>query len=539
MPDGNRQQDDRLEQKAVSLSHTEWELIGVEAAQNILKWAAAGIGTGRCGIEDIINLLRNDYFARLPKEKPKNETPEPFSLTEDQEQALQIMQSGKNCFVSGGAGVGKSFVTREFIKKAQEDGKSVLVCAPTGIAAINVGGSTIHRLFGIRVQADIYTKYDINEIYDKYRKHIEAPDKPANPLFYADILIIDEISMCRGDLFEMVMAALKGIRDNKKHGRSLQLILVGDFFQLPPILKSRPDIAQVVDGKETLISEADRYNAIYGNRTGFSFLSKSWENIEFCVLNKVIRQRNGDFSNALNNVRIGNADGFQWILDNSSPKPLPDAVWISGINKVVDQKNKQALDKINNKLFSFQMGYCPIEMTERELRTEAARVARDILYLKKDARVIALVNKYEEGGECLFANGMYGTVLDIDADNGIVKVRFENGKTVDVKPHQWEITKYGINVVGGKEKTIEQIVGTFTQFPLTLGYAVTVHKAQGQTISRINVDRQTSFANGQLYVALSRCPDVSSMYIERGVRPKTSEDVKMFYQEQIEQEEWE
>lgn len=145
MPDGDKQRDGGLKRKIISLSSSEWELIGVENAQNILKWVAADIGTGRCGIEDVINLLRNDYLARLPKEKPKNETPAIFSFTEDQEHALQIMQSGKNCFISGGAGVGKSFVTREFIKRVQEDGKSVLVCAPTGIAAINVGGSTSNR----------------------------------------------------------------------------------------------------------------------------------------------------------------------------------------------------------------------------------------------------------------------------------------------------------------------------------------------------------------------------------------------------------
>ena len=449
-----------------------------------------------------------------------------LTLTADQEAALKAMSEGW-CFITGGAGVGKSFVIKQYCENNTD--KNIMLCAPTGVAAINIGGQTIHRLFGLKVKQDIYSKIDVDNQRKYFKNYTHKSEEWINPLFYCDVLILDEISMCRGDVFEMVIATIEGISENEEFGnKQIRLIVVGDFFQLPPILSTDQRIA--LEGSDKKISEKERYSEEYGNNSGFAFLSEGWKyKIKKHELTTVIRQQDKDFADALSKLRVGDIAGYDWIKKNANPDVQDDAIWICGTNKDAETRNKAALDKIDSRLYKSIMSYNivrPDLITQDKLEEDAKKVAKDELHIKVGCKVIALINSYD-GGKLLFTNGMSGEVSDIDEKELKIKVKFSNGKIANVSKHEWEVKHYEVK----KNKKVEATtIASFVQFPLALGYAVTVHKSQSKTYDKINIDSRCNWNVGQLYVAISRATSVNNVYLERNMgSPKTSGEVKAFY----------
>ena len=406
-------------------------------------------------------------------------------LTAGQQQALDAMLNGQNVFLTGDAGTGKSFVLQEFLKRVSRR-KNVICCAPTGIAALRLkNGSTIHRAF----------RLPFLQAYD-YHKHIHPTDEILN----ADIIVIDEISMCRVDLFDYIAEVI--FEANDKTGYERQVIVVGDFFQLPPVLRN--DERQVLRYKYPEIS------------AGFCFSGVNWERFGFMpfVLDEVIRQSEPEYVAMLNSARIGDHECLSYFNERAITNgQIPhDAICLVPTNAKAAAINKMRLAELD--------GDATVFAARQDGTVNAGdKCAEDELILKPQARVIALCNDLE------YRNGQIGTVKRIYNDH--VSVAWDNGHKSDVEMHDWNIMRPQWD----GEVIKHEIVGTFTQLPLRLAYAITIHKSQGQTYAKANVD-PLCFDIGQLYVALSRCESIEGLSLMRRAYPgalRSSEEVANFY----------
>lgn len=426
-----------------------------------------------------------------------------MALKKKQKQALKLLKKGKNVFLSGEAGTGKSFVIEQFKEYLEREGKKYVVAAPTGLAALNIGGVTLHRMFGLSTDALMWYAT---------MKNIEE----------AEVVIVDEISMCRVDNFQKIARAMiafeekpeieEGDREAEKREleicRKKQLVVVGDFFQLPPVLKK--------EEAELLNLTQDR---------AYAFQCPEWEKFNFqsVVLNEVVRQSNKQFIDNLNKIRRGDPEGLDYIIKNARKKSNPNAIYLCGRTDDADNINYINLNKLkkeNNKELHF---YKAIESGEVG---EADRPTRTTIALCIGARVMCMVNAADE-----VVNGMLGTV-DL-LEKGRVGVKFDNGVSHVFEPYKWSIKGFKEEVVEGKKKMVSAEIGTFTQIPLKQAWAITIHKSQGQTYSAVNLNPK-SFAPGQLYVGLSRCTTIKKMHITQTIQPsylKVSEAVKQFYED--------
>lgn len=406
-----------------------------------------------------------------------------MALTKKQNEALKYMQEGENVFLSGEAGTGKSFVLREFLARTD---RKVVVCAPTGIAAINVAGTTLHRVFKVPVEPILPGR--------EPKKSQEVIDK-------ADTIVIDEISMCRFDAFEFVT---KSIRLSEKKTGKKQLIVVGDFLQLPPVL---------TDKDRKILNEGWGQDVV---GDGFAFQGPAWKSFNFrmVVLDEVVRQRgNLDFVTKLNAVRRGNAAALEWFNQNHNPEKQK-GICICALNKETERINKDEISQLKTKAKRY---HAEISGTVNS----SERPTADTLEIKPKMRVMALVN--DQYGE--YQNGTLGTVLKTGANS--VTVEFDNGNATEILPYKWSVYDYKID--DGEVRKVE--IGSFSQIPLKPAYAITIHKSQGQTYDSVNV-MPYCFAAGQLYVALSRCREISGMHLTSKIQPEsliTSMDVLKFY----------
>jgi len=432
-------------------------------------------------------------------------------LTKDQSRALALLESGKNVFLSGEAGTGKSFVLNEFIRRNQN--KNIIVCAPTGIAAINVGGSTLHRVFKIPV--GVSKPNDYNNV-------------PSDAVINADIIVIDEISMCRFDLFEFVVRTikcaemLKQKKDNEeavsngselKINDSKQIIVVGDFYQLAPVINTKD--------KDILFDYWDREKY----SSGFAFQSDLWKDLDFksVVLKEIVRQKGDEeFISNLNKIRTGDRSGIAWFNTHVSKESISNGINICGTNREADGIN----EKESAALKSREMSYTAKSSGQV---TEGDKMTADTLTLKVGMQVMTLVNNVEEG----YQNGSIGKVTALYNDKA--EVLLNNGRSVTVAPYKWEIAGYEIQ----NDKLEKIVLGDFEQLPIKIAYAITIHKSQGQTYSSVNI-LPNCFADGQLYVALSRAQSIAGMSIAYNIPTsslKTSLAVKAFYENLLEEKE--
>lgn len=415
-------------------------------------------------------------------------------LTRGQQEVFDLVQQGRNIYLTGMAGTGKSYVLEKIITWAKASGKNVIVCAPTGIAALNVGGTTLHRALGIRPETTLEL-----ETFAFLAKD--------SPIKACDLMIVDEISMCRLDLFDYLSSALeKAAFVRARSGRlRCQLVVVGDFCQLPPVIPTR---------ERTILNQ--KYGRDIGG--GYAFMSNSWSTWDFVSveLTEAIRQRDRDFVCALNMARVGDMDGVAWIQEHSAKAALPGAIFLTGHNNDVDAENKRRLRELRGKETTYQA----------ETRGEVSgkdKPTADQLTLKPGARVMALVND----SETTYMNGSLGTVVKCKPES--VVVEFDGLGTTEVFAHEWNITVP--TLVDGQTAT--ETIGTFKQIPLKLAWAITIHKSQGQTFEAANIN-PSCWDNGQLYTALSRLTNVEHLYLTHAIDDsflKTSPDVIRFLRE--------
>lgn len=424
------------------------------------------------------------------------------TLTKSQEETYKVLLSGKNVFINGNAGTGKSFIIQKYIKNMRQLGKKVVVTAPSGIAALNIGGYTIHRSFKVPVELSKLTKDD---------KRI----KPNKVMENADIVIIDEISMVSYELFRYI--SLQFFKS--KNIRNKQMIVIGDFFQLPPVLKA---------ADKAVLSK--RFLDYKG---GFAFNSPFWSdyNFQICTLNEIVRQSDEEYINKLNNIRVGNELSLPYFNNrvNSHNNNISNKiVRLFPTNAQVDNYNNSQLDLLTT----------PKEIFTTTVHEYIGKVgegdysAPKELHLKVGARIMTLINDKEKR----YSNGSFGTVINIDIYKEIITVELDTGKLVDISKFIWEIKKPKVKEVyniDGKLETIieDQLIAEIIQYPLKLAYAVTIHKSQGQTFDQVVID-PSCFAYGQLYVALSRCTNVNGLYLLKEIDKNSlivSQDVVDFY----------
>lgn len=418
-------------------------------------------------------------------------------LTEEQKRAMEIMQSGENIFLSGRAGTGKSFLIDQF--KIKNKKKNILTFASTGIAAVNIGGVTVHR--GFKLSAGFH----------KPTKSLKKSEPPRS-IIAADIIIIDECSMLRIDLFEAMIRKIKVANQHRKSKRKkpIQLILVGDFFQLPPVVSS---------------SDSQAMKHYYGNKV-FAFESTYWKSMKFIpiVLQNVQRQSDQAFIDALNEVRLGDASGIDHINLFSNPSFLDGGIILTGLNAEASEINMNELAKINenSKIYSLVKSGS-VKPSELNIDSE--------LQLKINARVMFMINTNE------YKNGELGTVISMDDEK--VKVKKDNGEIVEVSWGFWKIHDYKVvekeSTRNGKKVKIQQVeeveVGMYKQIPLKLAYAITIHKSQGQTFDRVNL-MPYAWDHGQEYVALSRARSLQGLHLMSHIEPsyiRVNDKVKKFY----------
>ncbi|HET7668030.1 MAG TPA: AAA family ATPase [Mycobacterium sp.] len=409
-------------------------------------------------------------------------------LTEEFRHALALLAEGEHLFLTGKAGTGKSTLIRRFMA---ETDRNVVVVAPTGIAALNVDGYTIHRLFGFR------TTTTLRDVLDGgYR-----PGRFTKTLASLHTLIIDEASMVRADVFDMLAAALQrfGPSPGKPFG-GVQIVLVGDLYQLPPV---------VTEG------EADYFSTTY--QTPYFFSANSFRRDDFptVALTTVFRQLGDDRMTAiLNEIREGVLLGHaqEQLNRRTNPDFVPpeDEFWLTlaPTNRLVTARNRQQLERLPG-----------------DELIQHARVSGDLslfdppveetLRFKVGAQVMMLNN--DQGNR--WVNGTIGRVIGVDYDRygAVVEVEFPDGSCADVTPYGWEATRPVVD--GGALR--REVIGTFTQLPFKLAWAITIHKSQGQTLDRLIVDLTGGmFSTGQLYVALSRCTSMRGLVLKRPVLPK-------------------
>jgi ATP-dependent DNA helicase PIF1 len=409
--------------------------------------------------------------------------------TDEFTHALELLHGGKNLFLTGKAGTGKSTLIRTFMAETE---RSVVVTAPTGIAALNVEGYTIHRLFGLHPTTTIA---DI-------RAGRYYPARFAETLRALQTLIIDEASMVRADLFDQLVAALErfGPRPGRAYG-GVQLVLVGDLLQLPPVV---PDYEQQI------------FETTYDTPYFFSAAQYLEEDFPTVALTQVFRQQ-GDqrLTSILNAVREG-------VLLSSAREDLNTRVdpdfepeegefWLTlaTTNRIANARNRQRLDTLDaaeHRSFAQLTG--ETEGFEPPTASE--------LVFKTGAQIMLLNNDPLDR----WVNGTLGKVVGVGrTENGemSVRVQLRSGDTVTVTPNRWEVTQ----PVADSGGVSHRVVGSFTQLPFKLAWAITIHKSQGQTLDRLVVDlRGGTFAPGQLYVALSRATSMEGLVLSRPVLPK-------------------
>lgn len=404
-----------------------------------------------------------------------------------------VLHTSKNVFLTGRAGTGKTTFLHDIAKKTT---KNSVVVAPTGVAAINAGGVTIHSMFGFPLTAFIPNNdnVDFSICNNRYglSRHLKYRSEKRKIFESLELLIIDEISMVRADLLDAIDFVLRKIRKNPSPFGGVQLLVIGDLFQLSPVTK--PEIWSILQ----------KYYF-----SPFFFDSIAWaksDPIEI-ELKKIYRQKNEDFINILNNIRAGiKNDKDLERLNQNFQTDFDDEgiVTLSTHNYKADKINQEKLDELPSRKHYFSA-----KISGKF--NESSYPTLETIILKKGAQIMFIRN-HPEG---LYFNGKIGIVKGFLGKE--IKIEFpEDKNTISVGREEWKNTKYTLNK---EKKTIEQEnIGSFSQYPLKLAWAITVHKSQGLTFDKVNVDLSQTFAPGQMYVALSRSRTLDGLVLRSKVR---------------------
>ncbi len=419
------------------------------------------------------SLQRRKSRKFLTVEKPEN-----FEITPEIKNILDLMDSTQqNIFLTGKAGTGKSTLLRHFRATTS---KSHAVVAPTGIAAINVQGQTIHSFFGFRVGVTLGSVRFVS--YEKLKV-----------LRSLETLIIDEISMVRADLLDCIDKSLQINRRSKLPFGGVQVIAIGDPYQLPPVVTA---------------TEEKFIQRTYGAPHFFNAISYKTGNFTTRELTKVYRQSDNVFIDILNAIRTGDQSESHISQLNSltgSNKPTDSSIKLVTTNKMAQMINQSQLDKIQSEVMVYTA------QVSGNFSEKAAPTAIE-LGLKEGARIM-LLNNDKDGR---WVNGDVGLIIGLGKSS--VKVKFEDGTYEDVEPNIWENIQFEYDE---ETKKIEPVVvGKFVQLPIKLAWAVTIHKSQGKTYDNVHIDFGSgTFAPGQAYVALSRVTSLNGLSFESPILP--------------------
>ena len=390
-----------------------------------------------------------------------------------------IERTNSNLLILGPAGTGKS----TFVNYLKSASKKRIVCAcPTAVSALNVGGQTIHSLFQIQPRDFIMPEF------------LKLKAKPRNILAATDVLIIDEISMVAPDLMDAIDILARWARHNNEPFGGIQVVAIGDLFQLPPVITR--DAIQY-------------YETEYGHPNAYFFDSHVYSRANFIKFNFDFVYRQSDLPLLENLVQLRNNDTRS--LEYFSSCKIDDdarranAVIITPFRAVAERINATRLAQINETPVVYN-GVLTGNFSERDVPAPLA------LELKVGALVVFVKNGDK------WHNGSMGLVRSLSAREIVVQLLSDSRELVSVKPDKWAKIEYSRDE---NERLVENEVGAYKQFPLTLGYAMTIHRAQGKTLDAVVVDiSRGAFAHGQVYVALSRTRRSADMHISAPLRPR-------------------
>ena len=428
-----------------------------------------------------------------------NTAPQELDLNNKEwQQALQIVQyTRRSLFLTGKAGTGKSTFLRYV---AAHTKKKFVILAPTGIAAINAGGQTLHSFFKLPFHPLLPndSRYSIRNM----RKTLKYNGDLIKLLRELDLIIIDEISMVRADIIDFIDRVLRiYCRNMREPFGGKQLLLVGDIFQLEPV---------VVEDEWRLLQPF--YSSAY------FFAAKVWQQMQLVSieLRKVYRQNDADFIAILDRIRENAATDadLQAINSRVQHDAQPTVSSMKGFQitlatrrDTVDFINEQQLRELEGFSTTFNgtvKGDFPLTSLPAPMELEV-KLGAQVIFTKNDK-------------EKRWVNGTLGVVIGIDEQEGIIGIVDEDGYEYDVMREQWENVRYTFNET--EQKIEEELLGTFTQYPLRLAWAITVHKSQGLTFRQVKIDFSGggAFAGGQTYVALSRCSSLKGITLEEPIR---------------------
>lgn len=417
-----------------------------------------------------------------------------IKFSEDAKAIIKLINTTKeHLFITGKAGTGKSTL----LKHIYEQDPSIIVLAPTGIAAINVNGDTIHSFFKLK------PRYELDEA-----KHVRINEKMMAKYIHIHTIIIDEISMVRADILDAIDTFLQRVRKNNTSFGGIRIIFFGDLFQLPPFLQS-----------------TERKKFLQQYQTPYFFSAHVFEQkdlfippftLKKCKLKTIYRQKDLVFTNLLNAIRVDNIDSEQLNILNKQVNNLiiqQDEFLINLVatNAIARNINSDKLNRLSSKEICFNASH---KGNIENLKPNDTEVL-----IKEGAQVMFINNESKRR----WVNGTIGKVVHIgtkiDKESGeqyqYVQVELENGEQVEVSPFTWEISKY----IFKAGRFVREQIGTFTQIPLKLAWAITIHKSQGKTFNRIHIDLGNgSFAHGQTYVALSRCTKLKGITLAKAIK---------------------
>jgi len=406
--------------------------------------------------------------------------PADLDVNDEFKSAFGLMENTKEClFITGKAGTGKSTLLKYF--KANT-GKKIIVLAPTGVAAINIGGQTIHSFF--RLPPKIIQKDTIKRLRD--RSLVEN----------LDMVIIDEVSMVRADMMDGIDYALRLNRGKMKVPfGGVQMVFFGDLFQLSPVVE---------DEARALLEE------LYP--TPYFFSAKVFNDchIRSIELSNIYRQKDSSFMELLNRIR--NKEYSEEDLEKLNKRVSVDTAFskkdstviLTTTNNLANAINRERLSKLPGR----EIAYEAVSSGKFE---ESAYPTDTSLKLKKGAQVILIRNDPNKQ----WVNGTLAKVIALSEDSIVVDI---GGRACDVPVVRWDKIEYSYNE--DEDKIEDEVVGAFAQYPLKLAWAITIHKSQGQTFDKVIIDLGSgAFTHGQLYVALSRCTCLDGIKLKRPVRP--------------------
>jgi len=408
--------------------------------------------------------------------------PQETKITPEFQQAFDLLENTHhNVFLTGKAGTGKSTFLHHFREHTE---KQIAVVAPTGVAALNVQGQTVHSLF--RLKPAFVHPGDIKPDRRKLFREME-------------LLIIDEISMVRADVFNGINRFLQLSRKNDLPFGGVQLCVMGDLYQLPPIVST----------------EEKTFFAQY-YQSPFFFATEAYEAAGFKTVqfDTIHRQNDDEFIRILNAIRSGACEGapLESLNRRVSPKatPAPGTLVLTTTNALAENINDLQLERLSNRGRLYEGGL------KGDFGLKGPRLpAPQQLTLKVGAQVMFVKND----GEGRWVNGTVGIIESLGEDRITVKV---GDSTYPVEREKWKTIGYEFSEI--QEKIVEKALGSYTQFPLQLAWAITIHKSQGKTLDRVIIDLGTgAFAAGQLYVALSRCKSLSGIALKQ---PVTQADIR-------------